>query len=80
MIILKHVMGINISERKARPPTVGGLLLPEEILRITRKATRTSVFCLCLMVFFLGGWVAVMSRHGFSVVIYLKTATWMSLG
>lgn len=48
-------MGIDISERKARPPTVGGFLLPEESLRIRRKATRTSVFCLYLMVFFFRG-------------------------
>lgn len=29
---------------------------------------------------FLRGWVVVVSRHGCYVVIYLKTATWMSLG
>lgn len=39
------------------------------------KGLRTSVSCLYLMVFF-----CVESAHDCYVVIYLKTATWMSVG
>lgn len=60
----------------ALPPTAGGLLLPEEILLIRQKATRT----VCPVLAPLGGSVVVVQTHCCYVVIYLKTATWMSLG
>ena len=71
-------MRINVSERFFHP-TAGGLLLPEEILLIRQKATRTA--CpLCVFHCVFRGVAGLVWGHGCYVPIYLKTLTWMSVG